>query len=121
LGKTSFVCPRQEVSTGVGLPPVGRDNRPIRREPLVETIVMGMPGHRFVVGIAGSHDTTLSAHTTHLTKSSDWVIEVLKHLVGMDDVERPIIEIEGVHIAHSKLKIGDVSWAVGGRQLDDRI
>jgi hypothetical protein len=80
-----------------------------------------MPGHRCVVGIASRHDPARATHAVHLAKSSYWIIDVLKHLMGVDDVERLVLEVEVIHIPHAEIDIGDIPWAIVCCSFDDHI
>jgi hypothetical protein len=79
-----------------------------------------MPGHVAVIGVAGCHDPARSTHTAHLAERSHRIVNVLKHLVRVDDVEGAALEVKGVHIALAELDIGYFDRSVVSRLLDNR-
>jgi hypothetical protein len=47
----------------------------------------------------------LAHHAPHLNQGSDWVSQMLQHLVGMHYIKGLIIELERIHISRLELDV----------------
>ena len=67
------------------------------------------PGERGVVAVAHREEPARAQHPAHLAQRGDRVAEVLEHLVGVDDVERPSSAGERVHVAERERDVADAA------------
>ncbi len=85
-----------------GSPSLSVGHGVVEREPLVEFRQRREPGERAVVAVAGGDQTGDAAH---LAQRPHRVGDVLQDLVGVHDVEFPVLVRQRVHVGHRE---GDV-------------
>ena len=67
--------------------------------------MLGVPGERAVVAVAGRDHATRAAHPSHLAQGLHRVGDVLEHLVRMHHVEGVVGQVEGVYVADHELRL----------------
>ena len=77
-----------------GSPPLWPGHPAVEVEPDVEPGVGRIPGEAGVVTVAGGHQPAGAADPAHLGQGADRIGQVLEHLVGVDDVEGGVGEVE---------------------------
>ena len=88
--------PGPKPAAGIGLAASLPGKLAVERQPARQRRMVGIPGHRGVVGIASRHDAARPAHPAHLAQRGDRIGQVLQHLVGVHDVEAVRVEVQGV-------------------------
>ena len=105
VGETRRPGPGQQSAPGVGLASVGPGGGHVDRAPLLHTRGLGEPGHGGVDGVAHGHDPAGAGDAAHLGQGTHRVREVLKDLVGVDDVEGGVLEGQGHDVPAGQLHL----------------
>ena len=99
--------PGEQPATGVGLAAVGEVDGAVEGHPAIEQRIGRVPGHRAVVAVARGHQPVRSGHARHLAQRGDRIAQVLQDLVGVDHIEGPIGEGQGVGVTDDELDVVD--------------
>ena len=73
------------------------------------------------VGVAHGNDAAGLGHAAHLPQRRDGVGQVLEHLVGVDEVEGLVLEVEIVDVAGLELHVGHATLDGQGLRLGDDV
>lgn len=94
-----------------GVVPIPGGDVEVELHPTVEERIVRSPSETTEVTIAYGQQTANPQDPSHLGQRRDRVGQVLKHLVGMDDIEREILVLEGKEIADFKADVGQTQPA----------
>ena len=97
-GEAGLPGPGQQVPTRVRLPADGPGHGPVQRQPLGHLRLPGKPEEPAVVPVPCRDDPAGPAHPAHLPQRRHRVGQVLEHLVRVHHVERPVREVQAVHV-----------------------
>ncbi|GAB4700064.1 hypothetical protein MOKP118_35280 [Mycobacterium avium subsp. hominissuis] len=100
--------PGQQPPAGVRFAAVGARDPSVEVSPQVERRQFGIPDEPRVVGVAHRHDAARPAHAPHLAQGGDRIGQVLEHLMGVDDIERVVGEVETVHVGGAERDVGQI-------------
>ena len=105
--------PRKKPAPGVGLASVGPRGRHVRGKPQVHAFRLREPAHGGVYGVAHRNRPARADDSAHFLECRHGIVHVLKHLVGVDHVERAVFEGQRERVADGQL---DPAQQASGRQ-----
>jgi len=96
------VGPAEDLPAGVTLGAIGQGGGPIGLQASFELGASRKEGHGRVITVTHRHHSARPAHPFHLDQCRHRVPDVLEDLVGMHDVEGPVLVVEVEEVTHLK-------------------
>jgi hypothetical protein len=117
LRKSRATRPTEQSTTGGGITTAVTNHPQLQVQPAVEDEILRVPDRRGVVAVASGDDPSRPTSPPQLHQRGDRVTEVLKQLMGVDNVEDAIGDGQPVGVTDAELDVGD-ALSLATRRLD---
>src|SRR5690606_34461630 len=105
VGEPGGAGPGDQAAARVGLSAVAAGDGVVDRHPGRHLGRLRIPDDGAEVDVAGRDDAAGAGDAAHLAEGADRVGDVLEDLVGVDDVERAVGEVQGVDVGDGELDV----------------